>query len=52
MIRRALGVSVPDAHVGATLGAETERVAVVTSDTDDVHRIADHLGRDVTVVRL
>ncbi len=51
-IRRSLGVSVPDAHLGATLEAEAERVAVVTSDTDDAQRIADHLGRDVTVVRL
>jgi hypothetical protein len=51
-IRSALGVSVPNAHLGAVVGAAGEPVAVVTSDVDDIERIAHHLGQPVTVVRL
>ena len=51
-IRSALGVSVPDAHLGAVMGSATAPVVVVTSDVDDVERAAHHLGRTVTVVRL
>ena len=51
-IRRSLGVSVPDAQIGATLDTVAEPVAVITSDTDDSRRIADHIGRRVTIVRL
>lgn len=50
-IRRALAVSVADAHLGAVLPAG-EPVAVLTSDVEDVRRMADHLGVAVNVVAL
>lgn len=49
-VRRALWVSVADAHLAATLQATAGPHAVLTSDVDDVHRIAGHLGVRVTVV--
>lgn len=50
-IRTALNVSVADAHVGAALSAP-EPVAVVTSDVDDIRRIAAHLDLTVNIVAL
>ena len=46
-----LMVSVADAHLGATIAA-LGRCAVITSDVDDVRRIADHIGGPITVVAL
>ncbi|MDN5851886.1 MAG: hypothetical protein L0I24_09530 [Pseudonocardia sp.] len=48
---RALGVSVADAHLGATLPS-VPTCAVLTSDVDDVRRIAAHLDLAVTVIGL
>lgn len=50
-VRAALNVSVADAHLGATM-ATIGHCTVVTSDTDDMRRIAGHLGLPVTVVAL
>lgn len=47
-----LGVSVADAHLAAVLGTTDAPHAVLTSDADDLHRIAARLGlapRIVTV---
>lgn len=49
-VRTALEVSVADAHIAASLQATTGPHAVLTSDTDDIHRIALHLGIAITVV--
>jgi predicted nucleic acid-binding protein len=46
-----LRVSVADAHLGATLAAVGE-CTVVTSDVDDVRRMADHLDVPVRIVRV
>ncbi|MDQ2709228.1 MAG: hypothetical protein M3Z25_17050 [Actinomycetota bacterium] len=59
-IRGALRVSVADAHLGAVIAAPTaantaadhSTIAVLTSDVEDIQRIAGHLGADVTVVAL
>lgn len=51
-IRRALTVSVSDAHLGEALAALGEPTSVVTSDTDEVQRIAAHLGAHPTTVHL
>ena len=51
-IRTALTVSVSDAHLGATLAALDEPSSVITSDTDDVRRIAARVGVQPTIVRL
>lgn len=51
-IRAALGVSVPDAHLGQVLESLREPVSVITSDTDDVRRIAAHVGVHPQIVRL
>lgn len=48
----ALGVSVADAHLAATLASTPGPHAVVTSDGPDVRRGADHVGVTVTVVRV
>lgn len=48
--RTAVGVSVADAHLAAVLRATTGPHAVLTSDTHDVRRIAEHLGIEITVV--
>jgi predicted nucleic acid-binding protein len=48
-VRSALGVSVADAHLAATLAAAGPH-AVLTGDTDDMGRIAEHLGLRLTVV--
>lgn len=50
-VRGALNVSVADAHLGATM-ATIGRCTVVTSDADDMRRIAGHLVLPVTVVAL
>ncbi|MGH3801016.1 MAG: hypothetical protein ACRDTD_12920 [Pseudonocardiaceae bacterium] len=49
-IRSSLGVSVVDAHLGAALGATAGPHAVLTSDTDDLRRIAKHLGARPTIL--
>ena len=51
-LRAALGVSVADAHLGAAVASTVGHVSVLTSDVDDVTRVAGHLRRSVTVVRL
>lgn len=51
-IRTALDVSVADAHLGATLVATDEPVAVITSDAGDAHRIGAYVGMELTIVRL
>jgi hypothetical protein len=51
-IRTALAVSVSDAHLGATLAALDAPASVITSDTDDVRRIAAYIGVKPTIVRL
>ena len=48
----ALRVSVADAHLGATVATLGTSCAVLTSDVDDVERIAAHLDLPVTVVAL
>ncbi len=49
-IRSALGVSVVDAHLGAVLGATPGPHAVLTSDPEDLRRIASHLGTRSTIL--
>lgn len=49
-IRSSLGVSVADAHLGAVLGATTGPHAVLTGDTGDLRRIANHLGARPTIL--
>lgn len=51
VLRNTLDVSVADAHLGSTFAA-LGQCAVVTSDIEDMQRIADHLGVLVTVIRL
>ncbi len=51
-VRRALGVSVADAHLAAVIANAAGPVAVLTSDVADVRRIAGYLNADVTVVAL
>lgn len=51
-VRRNLGVSVADAHLGAAIATTPGPHAVVTSDGQDAHRIARHLDMPVTVVRI
>lgn len=48
----ALNISVADAHLAATLQDTTGPHAVLTSDTDDARRIAEHLDVAVTVVQV
>ncbi|MGH3318755.1 MAG: hypothetical protein ACRDN9_01015 [Streptosporangiaceae bacterium] len=49
-VRTALGVSVADAHLAASLRATLGPHAVLTSDTGDARRIPEHLGIAATVV--
>jgi len=44
-----LRVSVPDAHLGATIAA-VGTCTVITSDVDDVRRMAEHLDVPVRIV--
>jgi hypothetical protein len=48
----ALRVAVADAHLGAVVATMPGPCAVLTSDVDDVRRIAAHLGVPVRVVGL
>ncbi|MGH3939553.1 MAG: hypothetical protein ACRDTG_13165 [Pseudonocardiaceae bacterium] len=50
--RRALDVSVADAHLAAVIASAAGPVAVLTRDVTDVRRIAGYLDADVTVVAL
>ncbi|MGH3687188.1 MAG: hypothetical protein ACRDRU_22125 [Pseudonocardiaceae bacterium] len=49
-IRSSLGVSVADAHLGVVLGATAGPHAILTSDVNDLRRIAQHLGTRPTVL--
>lgn len=51
-VRHVLGVSVPDAHLGAVVVSTAAPVAVLTSDVADIRRLVGHLDADVTVVAL
>ncbi|MGQ0575620.1 MAG: hypothetical protein ACT4RN_15670 [Pseudonocardia sp.] len=51
-IRAALGLSVADAHIAAILERGPGPFAVLTSDVEDVRRIAAHLDIGVNVVAL
>lgn len=51
-VRRALHLSVADAHLAAVLASTPPPHAVLTSDVDDVQRIASHLTLDVRVIRI
>lgn len=51
-VRAAMGVSVADAHIAAVLDGMEGPLAVLTSDVEDVRRIATHAGIAVTVVAL
>jgi hypothetical protein len=51
-LRTTLDVSVADAHLGAVLATTPGPHAVLTSDAEDVRRMADHLGMPVNVVRV
>jgi hypothetical protein len=51
-VRLALAVSVADAHVGAVLDATAGPHAVLTSDVDDLRRIAEHLGVELNIVNV
>lgn len=46
----ALGVSVADAHLAASLDTSVAPHAVVTSDPDDIRRISGHLEVSVTIL--
>jgi hypothetical protein len=48
----ALRVAVADAHLGATVVTLPAPVAVLTSDVDDLRRIAGHLDVAVRIVAL
>jgi hypothetical protein len=50
-LRSELGVSVADAHIGCILAEESSSV-IVTSDPDDMSRIAAHLRLSPTIVLL
>jgi len=43
-VRSALAVPVADAHLAAVLATSAGPHAVLTSDAEDLRRIADHLG--------
>lgn len=51
-VRTDLRISVADAHLAAVLRTGRAPFAVLTSDVDDVWRIAAHLDVPVTVVAL
>ena len=51
-LRRETGVSVVDATVGQALEAAAPPVAVLTSDTQDVRRLAAASGTTVRVIRI
>jgi hypothetical protein len=50
--RAALGISVADSHVAAVLGTEPGPHAVVTSDAEDIRRIAGMVGVLPTIVKV
>lgn len=51
-LRRNLDLSVADAHIGAVLQSSPGPWTVLTSDVDDIRRIAAHLDVRVNVVAL
>lgn len=51
-LRSALSVSVADAHLGAVVSGAEGPVAVITSDTADVAKMAAFTRTPVTIVRL
>jgi hypothetical protein len=51
-VRAALGVSVADGHIAAVLGTEPGPHAVVTSDAEDIRRIAGMICVLPTIVKV
>jgi hypothetical protein len=51
-LRDATGVSVVDATVGQVAQEVPHPVTIITSDVDDMTRIAQRLGKDIRVARL
>ncbi len=51
-LRTDLDLSVADAHLGAALSATRGPHTIITSDVDDVARLAAHLDIPVTAIRL
>lgn len=51
-VRSDLGVSVADAHLATVIATTASPHAVVTSDTQDLRRIAEHLAVPISVVTL
>lgn len=50
-IRRRMGVSIADAHMGAAVRASTAtRITVITSDPDDMRAVAG--SRNITIVAI
>jgi hypothetical protein len=49
-VRRTLGVSVTDAHVAVTIAGSDGPHAVLTSDVDDIERIARHVGAELRIL--
>lgn len=47
-----LAVSLPDAHLGAVIADATKPATVLTSDIEDVTRIADYLDVKIIINRL
>jgi hypothetical protein len=50
--RAALGVSIADGHIAAVLGTAPGPHAVVTSDAEDIHRIAGMVGVLPAIVKV
>ncbi|MGQ0631760.1 MAG: hypothetical protein ACT4P1_12005 [Sporichthyaceae bacterium] len=51
-LRDALGLSVADAHLGAALRATQGPHTIITSDIEDMTRLAAHLDIPVTTITL
>lgn len=51
-VRVNTGVSVPDAHIAATIAATPGPHAVLTSDVDDLRTLRTYLGASVNIVRV
>jgi hypothetical protein len=51
-IGAALAVSVADAHAAAILATTVGPHAVLTSDVEDLGRVAEHLGIELNIVRI
>lgn len=51
-VRASLGVSAADGHIVAVLGASAAPHTVVTSDIEDMRRLAGQLGLEITAARV